>query len=323
MPSGRLYNNTEHQRYRSRLAIGEEELMLIDEQFRKCTTFLFIDKLDEDTGVSTRVPAATAFFLGVPLGDQASVIYAVTARHVIDASRPYGPLFVRINTTVGTYKDFRTFQDDWVSDPSTDVAVHRVALPIESYDIRAIPLAMVATDEFLVERKVGPGDDVFFVGLFSEHPGQTRNQPIMRFGNISLMPHEETLLRLDPGSDARTPVDAFLVEARSWGGHSGSPAFIYFPANRVAGQLLLNPPPPALLGLVHGHYEIKQEVALIGDILGSGNVPVNAGIAVVIPAQKIIDTLMQQELVEERDRLLKELQKQAPPPKSDGVSVNE
>jgi hypothetical protein len=69
--------------------------------------------------------------------------------------------------------------------------------------------------------------------------------------------------------------------------------------------------------LVHGHYDIRTNVEFIGDITGSGHVNVNAGIAAVIPAQKIRDTLMEKELVEERERLRQELAKQRPAPRPD------
>ena len=39
----------------------------------------------------------------------------------------------------------------------------------------------------------------------------------------------------------------------------------------------------------------------------SGKVGVNADIAIVVPAQDIIDTLMDESLVEERDKTLEEL----------------
>jgi len=73
-----------------------------------------------------------------------------------------------------------------------------------------------------------------------------------------------------------------------------------------------------MLGLVQGHYDIKQGVESIGD-LGSGKVPVNAGIAAIIPAQNIVDTLMQEELVEEREELRKAQMNRRPAPTPDSV----
>lgn len=286
--------------------LGEGPNMLVDEQFRKCVSFLYVDSIDEDSGAVKRTPAATAFFVSVPVDNQGSVVYAVTARHVIDATRPYGSLYVRINKADSGFQDFEAPQDTWMCHVATDVAAIRVSLKPTQYDLRTIPLSMLATDDYVIQQHIGAGDDVFFVGLFSEYAGQERNQPIIRFGNISLMPHEKVSVKFDPGSDATTLIDAYLVEARSWGGHSGSPAFIYYPPDRESGNLFIGRRPLALLGLVHGHYEIKQDVAFIGDILGSGKVPINAGMALVVPAQRIIDTLMEQELAEERRRILEQ-----------------
>jgi len=52
------------------------------------------------------------------------------------------------------------------------------------------------------------------------------------------------------------------------------------------------------LGLVHGHYKIDEDVDFVGDILGSGSVGINSGIAVVIPAHKISELLLTGDLAE-------------------------
>ena len=57
------------QRYKNRIAIGERPDMLIDEEFRKCVTFLFVDKPDQESGNLKRVPAATAFLVGPDTDD--------------------------------------------------------------------------------------------------------------------------------------------------------------------------------------------------------------------------------------------------------------
>ncbi|MFC1908948.1 hypothetical protein ACFLXD_03695 [Chloroflexota bacterium] len=106
--------------------------------------------------------------------------------------------------------------------------------------------------------------------------------------------HEEMPLRLDPYSEVAILADAYLVESRSWGGHSGSPVFIYFPITRKPGVIDFGHQQEfALLGLTQGHFDIPKDVIFTGDILGTGEVPLNAGIAVVIPAEKIIETLME------------------------------
>ena len=305
-----------HRKCQRRFAIGEQPDMLIDEEFRKCVTFLFIDKADPDTETIKKEPVATAFFVAVPINGVESVIYAITTRHVINESRPYGPLYVRVNTHKGGFCYFKTTQDSWVGHVSTDVAAIRVALLPVDLDFRPIRLSMLATDEYVNRNKIGEGDDVFFAGLFTMHPGHERNQPIIRFGNISLMPHEKIAVQMDSRGKA-AQIDAYLVEARSWGGQSGSPVFIYYPPDRTPGMTIVGGgPEPALLGLVQGHYDIQQPVS-IGDMPLKGKVPINAGIAVVVPSQKIIELLEGEKLVEERKRIFEESRKHSVTPHPD------
>src|SRR2546425_2452927 len=257
-----------HRRQRGiRLPIGTQPL-LIGDQYRKSVVFLYMDSMDKDTGATIKTPAASAFLIKVPVGPAENVgfTYAVTARHVIEKTRPNGPLYLRVNTTAGGFQDYLAHQDSWFSHPSTDVAVCLMSLPTPTLDHLPIPLAMLATDEYVAANNIGIGDEVFFAGLFSEHPGYERMEPIIRFGNISLMPHGGIAVQLDPTSDAKTQIKAYLIEARSWGGQSGSPAFVYYLPDREPEHLIVGNYPPALLGLVYGHYEIKQDVAFIGDI---------------------------------------------------------
>jgi hypothetical protein len=271
--------------------------VLIDEVFRKCTTYLLVNARDPTTSVVERRLVGTAFFTTVRNSRGAEIIYAVTAQHILDKSEEFGPLFVRLNTMRG-YQDFEAPQSRWTRHESTDVAAIRVDVPPDA-DLRSLDQNYLLTDKMVVEHRVGPGDELFFTGLFSEHPGRTRVQPIMRFGNLSMMPHEPIKVK-----DLRvaSEIDAYLVEARSWGGHSGSPAFIYYPIDRSGNSMSVPMALPVfLLGLVQSHYEIKSDVELTGDLLGQGRVPINAGIAAVVPSQKIIDLLMGEGLARERE----------------------
>jgi len=92
-------------------------------------------------------------------------------------------------------------------------------------------------------------------------------------------------------------VDAYLVETRSWGGESGSPAFFYGEPGRIPPQC-----PTTLLGVLHGHFDIKKAVKASGggETTGGGSftyetttqiVELNSGIAVVLPAQDLHDLL--------------------------------
>ncbi len=278
--------------------LTEGDRVVIDEKFRKCATYLFVNAPDPKTSVIGRRLVGTAFFVTVYSGTEGAAMYAVTARHIVDNSASIGPLVVRMNTTDG-YVDLETQQSNWTCHPSTDVAAIRVRSLPAGADFKSIGLDMLLTDQMVTEHLVGAGDEIFFTGLFSEHPGRRKVQPIMRFGNLSMMPHEPIRVK---GLSVASEIDAYLVEARSWGGHSGSPAFVYYPPDRFGHSISVAPTglPVFLLGLVHGHYDIKSDVSFTGDFLGKGEVPVNAGMAVVVPSQKIIDVLMDDDLVTDR-----------------------
>jgi hypothetical protein len=302
---------------RKRPAIGERRDVLVNEDLRRCVAFLCVDVYNEERGVTNRKPVATAFFVGVPIDNDAWICYAVTAHHAIDLSHDYGTLYLRVNTQDG-YKDIEISQDAWVTHPTTDVAVARVSDSLfdstHPYAPKALSLERLITDEFAQEHNIGEGDEVIFIGLFMNYWGPERAQPIARFGNISLGTRGKVPLRLNP-SEEPALVDAYLVEARSWGGHSGSPAFVSFTPTRelmTTGRFRQEGLTGMLLGLVQGHFDIKTDVEFIGDIAGSGHVNVNAGISAVIPAQKIRDTLIEKELVEERENERQELAKQRP-----------
>ncbi len=189
--------------------------------------------------------------------------------------------------------------------PETDVAVTPARFP-NKFDGRYIPSGLLATKDFISKNQIAEGDDVFFCGMFQGYPGQQRMQPVIRFGNISLMPHEKVTLR-DSKEDSPYSTEAYLVESRSWGGHSGSPTWLYLNPNRFPGQIVFQQGTPnfVLLGLVAAHFELPQNVDFVGDILEGGTVNINAGLAIVIPAHFILDLLMRDELVEHRQQIEK------------------
>jgi hypothetical protein len=82
--------------------------------------------------------------------------------------------------------------------------------------------------------------------------------PIVRHGNVAMLPTEQ--VQTDLGY-----TDAYLVEVRSIGGLSGSPVFVRhtigFPVQRTDGSsdmAFANGPATTLLGLMHGHWDIKE-----------------------------------------------------------------
>ena len=67
------------------------------------------------------------------------------------------------------------------------------------------------TDEVFKNRQIGPGDNVFWVGLFSLMADQKKNWPIVRVGNIAMMPGEK-IPKVDTGGGWVGPIEGYLVE---------------------------------------------------------------------------------------------------------------
>ena len=161
--------------------------VLINKNYRKCVAFLVVKEDGEMR------PKGTTFFVSVMTGNNINErvdIYAITARHVLDFARQYGTLFIRVNTRDGDYEDIATDPDKWKESDNTDVALIHVELTDAKHDYSSLSMGELATDEFIREGEdppIGEGDDVFFVGLFKKYAGGNRNQPIVRFGNISLL----------------------------------------------------------------------------------------------------------------------------------------
>jgi hypothetical protein len=100
-------------------------------------------------------------------------------------------------------------------------------------------------------------------------------------------------------------MDAYLAEARSIGGLSGSPVFLdLYTAKTVkqptggfmaAADAYPSPSRFRLLGLVHGHFD-WNDIEPSNDATtldrSQSKLGINMGIAIIIPAEKIVETLI-------------------------------
>lgn len=99
----------------------------------------------------------------------------------------------------------------------------------------------------------------------------------------------------------------YLVEARSIGGLSGSPVFWYRGATRLRSGTLVHvsgAPTFLLLGLVHGHYIDRGGTRDTGEPTVADRFDrrsENMGIAIVVPAKDILDTLNHPDLEQQRN----------------------
>ena len=261
--------------------LTDKPLMFIPDDMRKCVAYIGYRMADG----SYRL-AGSAFFVGRTVADDIPELmfgYVVTARHVIDSIRGKGiaSVLLRVNSATGL-KWIETDVTKWHLHPdsSIDVAVFRKSLT-DDLDHRQWPVHGFLTAELISKEGVGIGEDVFFMGLFSQHYGTTKNIPIARIGNIAAMPDEPVATKLGP-------MQAYLVESRSIGGLSGSPVFVNTGGSPPRGALVGTFPRFRLLGVMHGHFDVDEsEQDSIADD-GLERAPVNMGIAIVVPAEKIL-----------------------------------
>lgn len=266
--------------------------MRVSDTVRDCA--LFVGVRDHLSG-NVRY-GGTAFLVSVPgeSDTKRRFPYLVTAKHVTDRLRDLigsgGTFIIRANLTDGTSVQFEAGFGHWTehSDKSVDCAVSIFAPPLElALATRHVPLENFLTDDDIHERSIGAGDEVFITGLFTRAPGAERNMPIVRMGNIALMPPEKITHKGEL-------IDAYLIEGRSIGGLSGSPAFVsetvriaYPPP--LAGkkqEFMWLPGQTYFLGLVRGHWDAPEEKGFAGL-----EDRVNMGIALVVPAKKIREIL--------------------------------
>jgi hypothetical protein len=265
--------------------------MRVPDQVSKCVLFVGLPELEPEPY------RGTAYIVTVPGWNQNHFAFLVTARHV--AERLQGENFyVRANKKRGGTAELRGFTDNpWWYHPterdSVDCAVTMFAPSrIRELDVEHIPLDLFLDDQKTKEHHIGVGDEVFIAGLFTKVADTSRNIPILRTGNVAMIPGEDIYFR-------DRFIAANLIESRSIGGLSGSPVFV-----RSTLQLQIgveNEKPVIMHGLgrifffgsVIGHWEVPPE-----DFKITVAEAVNMGIAPIVPANKMREVIMQPALVE-------------------------
>lgn len=294
--------------------VEEGSLMQVPPEVRKCVVFI-----GYKAGDGRLKLGGTAFFVSIPARElELYFVYLVTAKHIIDKAQKKSidqKVYLRANFKDGSTRTVGVPIDDWMfhaRDASVDVAAMRMPLPIDDTDFLSIPAHdMAITDEIIRKEGIGVGDEVFLTGLFTRHRGRERNLPIVRTGNIAMMPEEPVWTQMGF-------MDAYLVEARSIGGHSGSPVFVHLSGMRERGKRVrFRGRIFYWLGLVHGHWKLDMlntDVLMEDFVTGE---PINMGIAVVVPVSKIMEVLNQKTLAEERKTIEeREQAKRMPAPDS-------
>jgi hypothetical protein len=285
---------------RYRVVPDGRELMQVADHIRKCVVFIWYN----DSSGKQRL-AGTAFLIVMEEGEfpRERFFYLITAKRVIVKIKQKstdGVVGIRYNAKNGGSNVMETANVSWIfhEDPLVDVAVMPCSLP-DDMDYKLFPREGTFVDKELIDEDiVQPGDDIYITGLFVNHVGKERNIPVIRVGNIAAMPEE-------PVSTNFGSMEAYLVEARSTGGLSGSPVFLHLTKDRVILDQKGRHQPRGffsdfLLGLVHGHFDYPEEKPE-GDAEDFfERERINKGMAVVVPATKIAEALDQKIFADQR-----------------------
>jgi hypothetical protein len=253
--------------------------------------------------------------------------FAVTAAHVIDQvrSRRKKEVWLLTNSKSGGRTSIRIPLKEWVQHPtdkSVDVAVASLRWGSQGdADFSLILSDMALSPEELLKHGIRPGHGVFFTTVFPKHSGEKRVIPILRTGTIALMPDSG-----EPIYTKRGYAEAYLIECHSTPTSSGAP--VYCGIDKILPPII----PPgefipaedykaeirtlwAWLGLIHGHWDIEWDVDE-KDRLKFGLeelAAVNTGVAVVVPAWKIMEVINQPKLLDMRKDKIKQLRERLAP----------
>jgi Trypsin-like peptidase domain len=266
---------------------------------RKCVVFLgYPDPGNPETGI---ICQGTGFLVLYQGG-----FYLVTARHVAELLGDVG-FCTRVNTHDGKSRNVPADQKvTWVYHPDSAVDVAVVGFGISAtagFDFLYLDEILLPTREKEVDPDfVDIGDLVYTVGLWRVLVGEERNLPVVHTGHVARLPGEEKIPV--QGALGRTElVDAYLVEAQTLSGLSGSPVFLRpsvlvgfdnvkkreDPEKEVRLELIAYEERVALLGLWQAAWDAKAGEVLSADRGAPLTVP--AGMGVVVPASKIVEVL--------------------------------
>jgi hypothetical protein len=302
-----VYSGFHEEGLTPRFLLREPTTMHVPEKVRR--SVLFIGSKNERGAF---IPRATAFLVqSHSKGDDQAFPHLVTAEHVISGMQTKGiEVYVRINLKKDAAEKMGedatvvslAGKSDWYFHPDSsqqsDVAVAALGLNLDLADHDYIPIFEYAwsdIDPSFTPKGPRLGEEVFIVGLFRSHYGRQRNRPIIRIGNISALPEEPVYTKY------AGYIDAYLIEARSISGLSGSPVFAVCDV-RPTFQFIPDPrfqPDPEdvnwpryhFLGLMHGHFDLENltEDSVVDDATESRGI--NSGIGLVIPASTGLESL--------------------------------
>jgi hypothetical protein len=279
-----------------------ERTVFVPPEFIKTVVFLGMER---ESGFHL---GGTGFLVSEELpGTSAKARYIVTAAHIVDEIKERttdGSVYVRANSPTGGITLLRTEISHWIchKEPQIDVAGIAMGDSAKKIDQLYVNRQWFATDEVISQKSIGPGTDLIFPGLFTRHSGTDRNIPIVRIGSLAAIPNEKVKTK-------RGMMPAYLAEARSIGGFSGSPVFAAVDNFKVQGGIVTGLGSTFyFLGMIHGHYGINESNWDYFDpeIDSRDDKSLNMGIAILVTAKDVSALLDQPEFQAERERARQE-----------------
>jgi hypothetical protein len=134
------------------------------------------------------------------------------------------------------------------------------------------------------------GDPVLFAGLFIQYGGSSKLEPIVRSGNIAMLPTDLINTTL------KKPGRIYLAEAHSFGGNSGSPMFV--DVNKFKGSIGFD---YRFFGVVAGEVYETNDLTLQTTGTYKGTLAANSNISIVVPAEEVRKILFSQKAQRLRD----------------------
>jgi len=278
----------------------------IIQKIKKSVGFIY-KKTNDEFQVS-----GTGFFVSVKSErvPTKSHMYFVTAKHVLQKSNgELNEIALRLNT-FDDHSHLTILSNDKLhfythKEDDVDIVVFPCRPNVKTYDYIPVNSDIISTKDIIEKEKIKEGTNILFSGLFSNHVGTQKNQPIVRFGKTSLISDEKILWDVDD-----TPakmVDLYLMECQSYGGNSGSPVFFDLERfNQTDKNQIKISNKIYLAGIMTGSFRHEIEIdtpETINKIFSKHHI----GISAVTPAYKLHEILFSKELIKHRNKNDKEL----------------
>lgn len=277
--------------------------MRLGDDYRKAVVFIGSENAGDI------IPAGTGFFVWHGEG-RAADAYLVTAGHVargLDGA----PIGIRFNTRDNQFRIESIDVPTWHYHPdaSVDVAIMQFTPPRWA-DCKAFPSIHFATAQKMEQKDFGTGDLVHVVGLFRLLKQTKRSLPVVYTGHIALNPQDEEIPWWDGLDKVTRRTRAYLVEAGAISGASGSPVFI----RRTIETMVIDPKDATkalrawvhgsvwLLGLWSSSWPGTPDSDLVEAVGLPKDVKVPIGVGVVVPAERLMETLNLPQLKAQRQK---------------------